>query len=109
MPTMAREAPAGPPIGRRIVVFVVIIIALAVLIGAVFGERGYLEVLRRRAAYADLVREVDDLAATNAALRTEIAALRSDPYVIEKLAREKLGYARPGEVIYLLPPSEDAR
>jgi cell division protein FtsB len=107
MPAMAREAPAGPSIGRRIVVFVVIIASLAVLIGAIFGERGYLEVRRRRAAYAQLAREIEDLAAGNAALRAEIAALRSDPYVIEKLAREKLGYARPGEVIYLLPPSGD--
>jgi cell division protein FtsB len=107
MTMMAREASSGPPIGRRIVVFVVVIVALAVLIGAIFGDRGYLEVRRRREAYAALSREVDEMAARNAALRREIAGLRSDPYVIEKLAREKLGYARPGEVIYLLPPAAE--
>jgi cell division protein FtsB len=92
--------------GRRIVVFVVVAAALAVLIGAIFGDRGYLEVRRRRAAYAQLAADVHSLAERNEALRREIAALRTDPYVIEKLAREKLGYARPGEVIYLFPPAE---
>jgi cell division protein FtsB len=92
--------------GRRIVVFVVVAAALAVLIGAIFGDRGYLEVRRRRAAYGELVSDVQALAERNEALRQEIAALRGDPYVIEKLAREKLGYARPGEVIYLFPPEE---
>ena len=94
--------------GRRIVVFVVAAAALAVLIGAIVGDRGYLEVRRQRAAYARLLQEVNETAARNAALKREIAALRTDPYVIEKLAREKLGYARPGEVIYLFPPAAEA-
>lgn len=95
--------------GRRIVVLVVVFAALTVLIGAIFGDRGYLEVRRRRAAYAKLAGEVQGMAARNEALRREIAGLRTDPYIIEKLAREKLGYARPGEVIYLFPPSPESQ
>ena len=32
-------------------------------------------------------------------LKASLDALRSDPKAIERLAREKLGYAKPGEVI----------
>jgi cell division protein FtsB len=38
---------------------------------------------------------------------TEIRHLREDPKTLERLAREKLGYAKPGEtVIYFSPPRQ---
>jgi cell division protein FtsB len=36
-------------------------------------------------------------------LRARIERLKSDPDAIEHEAREKLHYAKPGEVIYTLP------
>jgi cell division protein FtsB len=36
-------------------------------------------------------------------LRERIERLKSDPDAIEHEAREKLHYAKPGEVIYALP------
>lgn len=39
-------------------------------------------------------------------LENDIRALRSDPKAIERMAREKLGYAKTGEtVIYFQPPN----
>ena len=32
-------------------------------------------------------------------LRTSIDALRYDPKAVERLARERLGYAKPGEIV----------
>ncbi len=32
-------------------------------------------------------------------LRTAIEALRRDPKAVERLARERLGYAKPGEIV----------
>jgi len=101
-------APISIPLGRRVVIFVVLAAALAVLIGAATGDRGYLEVRRRRAAYRELQQQVAELKAQNTALLDDIHALKTDPYVIEKLAREQLGYARPGEVVYLFPRVEAA-
>ncbi|HET6373876.1 MAG TPA: septum formation initiator family protein [Candidatus Polarisedimenticolia bacterium] len=92
------------PLGRRVVVFVIAAAAVAVLIATATGERGFLEVRRQRAAHAALKAEVEKMKAENAALMMEITALKTDPYALEKLAREKLGYARHGEVIYLFPP-----
>jgi len=34
-----------------------------------------------------------------ALLKTSIDALRTDPKAVERLAREKLGYAKPGETV----------
>ena len=36
---------------------------------------------------------------TNKVLKAEIAALLNDPKTVERLAREKLGYARAGETV----------
>jgi cell division protein FtsB len=38
-------------------------------------------------------------------LQAEIEALRSDPKTIERLAREKLGYARPDETVIRFGPA----
>ena len=39
-------------------------------------------------------------------LQVEIDALQNDPKTVERLAREKLGYAKPGEtVIHFEPPT----
>ena len=46
---------------------------------------------------------IDELQQENARLKDHIEKLRSDPDAIEHEAREKLHYAKPGEVIYTLP------
>jgi cell division protein FtsB len=38
-------------------------------------------------------------------LKTEIEALRNDPKTIERLMREKLGYARPDETVVRFEPA----
>lgn len=47
-----------------------------------------------------LRKENDVLAAQNTKLEEEILALRDDPRLAERRAREAAGLARPGEVIY---------
>jgi cell division protein FtsB len=44
----------------------------------------------------DRVRREEDQARQ---LKTAIDALRNDPRTVERLARERLGYARPGETV----------
>jgi cell division protein FtsB len=38
-------------------------------------------------------------------LKTEIEVLRNDPKTIERLMREKLGYARPDETVVRFEPA----
>ena len=94
---------------RRRLVFL-LIFALAVSLGArtVFGERGLLEWWRLRAEAGRLEAEVDTLRASLAAERRAVADLREGSDAVERIARERLGMIRPGEVVYLLPVASAA-
>ncbi len=52
--------------------------------------------------------ELETLRAENARLSSEIAALRTSPRAIERLAREELGLARPDETVFLIREVDDA-
>lgn len=41
-------------------------------------------------------------------LQSEIDALQNDPKTVERLAREKLGYARPDETVIYFEPTNKA-
>lgn len=48
---------------------------------------------------------IDRLSAEVESLRTELVRLREDTLLLERLARERLGMKRPGEIIYrFIPP-----
>lgn len=80
---------------------------LAALIGyhAVFGANGFVVYQQKRSELRRLQLEVQQLQEENAQREQRIKALRNDPQAIEKEARERLRYARPGEVVYTLPPA----
>ena len=52
-----------------------------------------------------LERELANLRAETDRLSAAVGALRSDPESIERIAREELGFVKPGERVYKLPPS----
>jgi cell division protein FtsB len=89
----------------RLVTWGLMLIGALILLHAIFGDSGFLQLYRTRLAYQGLVLEVESLAATNAALETEIEALRSDPLTIETLAREQLGLVSPGDLVLAQLPA----
>jgi cell division protein FtsB len=100
---VAREERQGDVSLRRKAATLASIIALAALVvGALFGDRGLLHLIDQRHRAEVLAGEVEDLQAENGRLATEIAALRSDPRAIERIAREELGMARPDETVFLV-------
>jgi len=100
---VAREERSGDVGLRRKAATLASVIALiALLVGALFGDRGLLHLIDQRHRAEALARELDDLQSENVRLAGEIAALRSDPRAIERLAREELGLARPGETVFLV-------
>ena len=58
---------------------------------------------QKRAEDHQLQRKIKDLEQENARFREHIERLKSDPEAMEHEEREKLHYAKPGEVIYALP------
>jgi cell division protein FtsB len=84
---------------RLIVAAGVIVLALG-LWKLVVGEMGVVKYYRMSAHASDLRGEIGRLRMDNARLSKEVAALKSDPAYIERMARDKIGLARPGEVVY---------
>ena len=79
-----------------------VIALIALVVGSFFGDRGFIQLVAKREQTESLRREIEELRAENARLAAEIAALRTDPRAIERLAREQLGLARPGETVFLI-------
>ena len=79
----------------------VVAVALALLLGwhVVNGKHGLSVWEQKRVEDKQLQREIDELQQENARLRVRVDKLKSDPDEIEHEAREKLRYARQGEVI----------
>jgi cell division protein FtsB len=75
------------------------LIIAATALNALFGERGALGLMKAREEHDALLLEVEALEAENERLVREIRELRSDPLVVERLAREVLGMAREGEIV----------
>ena len=67
---------------------------------AIYGEKGFLAMWEKQYELAVLESGTGDVEATNAELRREIWRLLNDLEYIEKIAREELGLARPGEVVF---------
>jgi len=86
-------------------------VCLALLLGwhVINGKHGLQVWQQKRIEDRQLQREIQDLSAENARLKDHIAKLKADPQSIEHEAREKLHYAKPGEVIYTLPADETGK
>lgn len=89
---------------RRLLASAVLAMCAVSLCGHVMlGNNGWVNYRQKRAEYQKLQKDLQHLDAENQRLDAEINGLKSDPKAIEKEAREQLRYAKPGEVIYLMP------
>lgn len=83
----------------------------ALLVGAlayhvICGEHGYLAYRSERQRYEGLQKQALQLEEENQALQKHIDALKSDPKAVEKVAREQLHMAKPGEVVITYPEAQ---
>ena len=85
--------------------FISIFLILLLLGVAVFGQRGILRALQLGRQKSALEAQVTQLEDSNAALRREIEALRSDPRTIEAIARRELGMVKEDELVYQFRPA----
>lgn len=82
------------------------LIALALLINTYMiasfflGEMGYLNANQLKSANRAVKLEVALLNQENEELLVRIDALRNDPDTIERLARERLGLVKDGDLVY---------
>lgn len=70
----------------------------------IFGTHGVVAMRRSQEQAADIQKEIDHLNEENQRLQEHVRALKSDPAEIERVAREDMGLARPGEYIFRIQP-----
>lgn len=88
---------------------VAVILALLVTWHVIYGNHGLSVWQQKRAEDRALQQEIKALQQENAQMREKIDRLNSDPEAIEREAREKLHYAKSGEVIVTLPDQSQAQ
>jgi len=72
----------------------------------VFGTHGFLAMRRTQSEIMKVKADLDQLSKENATLEQEVKDLKTDPRLIEKIARDDLGLARPGEIIIRIPQEQ---
>ena len=70
------------------------------------GEHTLLDVRRARAELVVAAAELDRLRVANDSLRVLVDSLETDPAMLERLARERFGLIRDGEVLYRFAPAD---
>lgn len=70
----------------------------------VFGMHGLVAMRRSEKEMEQTRREIERLNLENRELEERVKALKTDPAAIERIAREEMGLAKPGELIFKLPP-----
>jgi cell division protein FtsB len=87
----------------RIALGVFGLLTVAVLILAVFNDKGMLQVRNQSKKLTTVQDEITQIDAENKQLTKEIQALRTDATTIERLAREELKLVKPGEIVLVSP------
>jgi cell division protein FtsB len=78
---------------------------LALLVHDIFGAHGFVAMRRTQREIEQIREQIGKINEENKSLSDEVNSLKSDPKAIERIAREDMGLARPGELIYRLPDS----
>ena len=79
------------------------LIVVVLLVHNVFGTHGFLALHRTRVEMEKTELQLKELDKENLQLEQEVRDLKSDPRLIEKIAREEIQLARPGEIIIRMP------
>ena len=79
---------------------------LALVVHDIFGAHGFIAMRRTQMEIDKVRKDLDRLDKENLELGDQVRALKTDPRVIEKIAREDLQRAKPGEIIIRIPPSQ---
>jgi cell division protein FtsL len=79
------------------------LLTVAILLLAIFNDKGALQVRAQSQKLTAIEVEISDVERENTQLLDEIKALRSDRTAIEKIAREELKLVKPDEVVLEIP------
>jgi cell division protein FtsB len=88
---------------RRLATWGLFVLAGLIAVHVLFGTNGWMAYEKKKAEYRKVTDDVQRMQQENAQLEAQIKALKTDPRAIAKEAREQLRYAKPGEIVYVMP------
>ena len=77
-----------------------LVLFLAMIGAAVFNEDGFLTAYKFQEELDTLKQSNKELRKENARIKIQINRLKTDPFAIEKVAREKLNMVKSEEIVY---------
>jgi cell division protein FtsL len=90
---------------RRLVSAGVVVLSILILLSAIFGQHGFIALRKQQEELKQAEQERERARAEQLRLKKELDELRS-PQGIERVAREEIKLAKPGEIIVTLPDSK---
>jgi cell division protein FtsB len=91
---------AANGVRQRVALAIAATVTTALIAVVIFGSRGLLHLQTLTKEQDELGRRIALLLHENEQLRERIHRLHTDDRTLERLARDQLGFTRPGEVIY---------
>ena len=105
---MKTKPPEAPSFWARYARYILALGLFLIAMHDVFGSHGLLAMRRTQAQVKQLRGDIDHLKQENNELNKQVRALRTDPKAVERIARDELGLARPGEMIFKIPEQPQA-
>jgi cell division protein FtsB len=88
------------PLRKRLIIASGVLLGIYMLVSFIFGEMGVVKYYRMKLQYHAVNEEITALRQANVQLSREVHSLKTDTAYMERIARDKLGLARPGEIVY---------
>jgi cell division protein FtsB len=88
---------------RRLPPLVVLAAALVLALLAAAGVKSHQDLAAARGRESTLRASIASTEASVRDLRRRVERLRDDPVLLERIAREDLGWIRPGDVVVVFP------
>jgi cell division protein FtsB len=93
---------------RKHVRQILVLALFALLVHDVFGPHGFIAMRRTQKEIEQIRQQIGQMNDQNKTLAEQVTSLKSDPKSIERIAREEMGLARPGEMIFKIPDTPNA-
>jgi len=87
---------------RRMVQYLIVFVGCVLMIDSLVGDKGVLQMLKKRQEARALEQAVAAARAENARLFQEAERLKHDPAALEETARRDLGLIKPGEKLFII-------
>ena len=100
-----REASGAEVVGylRRHTREILGLALFALFVHDIFGPHGFIAMRRTQKEIKQIQEQIGKINDENKSLTDQVNSLKTDPKSIERIAREEMGLARPGEMIFKLP------